>query len=119
MSSDGAEGLEQKLEEIVRDAEKMLDGPETSGYGMEEHGRDFEVIESPETVNLLVEVPLMGAEDLSAFVSGKKVELIGRNLALSVPLPCEIEPSSAAVSVRNGIFSVVLRKLEPVGPGRL
>ncbi|MBI3841050.1 MAG: Hsp20/alpha crystallin family protein [Thaumarchaeota archaeon] len=114
MSPD-ADALDESLDEIVRRAEMMLDGPvQTVGVARTQGDRvrDLELVEALNFVVLIVDVPGFGEHELKATVTEETICVEGPTFSVSQTLSCRVTPSTVETQYRNGVLSVKATKVE-------
>jgi len=81
-----------------------------------------DVINEPEQVRVLAELPGVEKSDIRTTISEEsltiKVETPARKYYKEVELPAGVDPDSSKASYNNGVLEIVLRKLKPRPRGR-
>lgn len=76
-----------------------------------------DIIEEPETVKVVAEVPGVEKNDIQLYGTDKtltiKVDTPTRRYFKEVELPAEVDPKSAKSTYKNGVLEVVLKKRAP------
>ena len=110
----GSASLELVLGELVADAEHLLDLPYLDEWLTNTDGGSegsLEVIEGPTSITVLVEAP--GYTEKDFWVKPKEAEIEVRTPEFRAVsrLPAPVDTSSARLTYRNGILSIVLAKV--------
>ena len=110
MSSTDSDALEKTLDEIVKSAEGLIDGPSTrreaASCALGDQMSDCELIESTGFVTLIVHTPGLRECDLGTSATETEIRVSGPGFEVSRPLPHRIVPTSLKTTFRNGVVSV-------------
>ena len=108
MAPSSQDGLDRILEELVKDAQLLIDRPYRPGRERPSGaGREIsELIERMDSVTLILEVPGYRSEELHTSIEGDEIEVRTPRFTLRKSLPWRVDPASMTSDYLNGVLSV-------------
>ena len=103
------EKFEDDLADLVRRAEKMIDGPYQPDWSPAK-SEECEVVEKMDCVIAVLDIPGKEAEEIRVSVVGEEIRIEGPDLHIKTQLPCRVDPAGLGSDYRNGILSVRIMK---------
>jgi hypothetical protein len=107
--------LQEILDGLVEDAVEMMDGPprrDAHASSVLLPVDEGELIEGPEQVVFILQVPGFRAEELSVFIEAEELRVRTPQSVVKVKLPGDADQTAFRSSYTNGVLEVRIRKAQ-------